>query len=60
LGVAACVFRNSAKYANEDNVIGIDRRTGRLSLAMIGRSIGVWSRRSLLAMLQRLLRLPMF
>jgi hypothetical protein len=28
LGVAACVFRNSANYANEDNVIGIDRRTG--------------------------------
>lgn len=28
LGVAACVFRNSAKYANEDNVIGIDRRSG--------------------------------
>jgi hypothetical protein len=28
LGVAACVFRNSANYANEDNVIGIDSRTG--------------------------------
>ena len=28
LGIAACVFRNSAKHPNEDNVIGIDRRTG--------------------------------
>jgi hypothetical protein len=28
LGVAACVFRNGGKYANEDNAIGLDRRTG--------------------------------
>jgi hypothetical protein len=33
LGVAACVFRNSANYANEDNVIGIDRRTRETSFS---------------------------
>jgi hypothetical protein len=29
LGVTACVFRNSTNDANEDKVVGIDRRTGR-------------------------------
>ena len=28
MGVDVCVFRNSANYANEDNVIGIERQTG--------------------------------
>jgi hypothetical protein len=30
LSVAACVFRKGTNYANEDNVTGIDQRTGEI------------------------------